>query len=522
MKVAGGVASLLVAVGLYTRWGIDGTLSRDESIYAYGAQQMAHGVPPYVSTFDPKGPLATIVGGAGAGIARLVGDNDIYAIRVAFFVCSCLTVLAMYLLAARLFHSVLAGLVGAVVFASFTGFAEDALSGPDAKTPGILAAVVAMWLLARRQWFWAGVAASLAVLTWQPLVIYPVMAIVVAGVNSPARERMRGLALAVAGVATPLVAVTVYFALSGAVGAAYEAAFAFPATGVKRPAETVVHRLHRIVMVVRDYYHFSGYLFWVGSVALLVLVAVHLIRQRGDLRHAVRDPLVIVVFVTGLAEAAYATYDFQGYPDVLPLLPYPALGLAGVAAAVVTLLRTSPRQRVATAGAVAALAVLTAFSWVWFTNDPKNDNGLRAEGADACAVERMLGPQGTLYALGDPTPLVMTHRRNPDKYIYLNSGVDRWKVAHTKGGYGAWLAQITAADPAVVVIGGGWDTPYRMHIEAWLKSTGYQPHFVGPWRVLITPAALSRAHAHRVMLTRDATPYATGTAGRELPASGCV
>jgi hypothetical protein len=516
---AGALVSLALGVTLFARWGIHGDLSRDEAIYSYGGQQLAHGVPPYTSIFDPKGPLAMLLAGVAASIARVLGSNDIYSIRIAYFICSCLCVVAIYLLALRLFRSPLAGVVAAVVFASFTGFAEDALSGPDAKTPGVLAAILAMWLMARRQWFWAAFAASIAVLDWQPLVIYPVMTFALALLLSPTGRRMRSFGAAVGGFVIPIAVVTGYFAITGGLKNFYESALAFPATGVARPPETLGHRLHRIATVVRIFYGFSGVLFWVGLVVLVALVVGHLVHGRADLGKAVREPLVLVVLVTLLAEAGYAMYDFQGYPDILPLLAYPALGLAGASAVILQLLRSSQR-RYAAGAVLAAAAVLAAFSWTSFGNNPENNNAIRAQGADACAIERMLGPAGRLWAMGDPAPLVLTHRRNPDNFIYLGSGVDRWKVDHTAGGFNGWFAQVQTVDPAVVTMN-TWKTRLALEMRYRLLAAGYQPRWVGGWHVYLTPAAFSRAYSDNVSLAPHPTLYATTRSGLELPDGGC-
>ena len=520
VQLAGGVVSLAVGAALFARWGINGGLSRDEAIYTYSGQQLAHGVPPYTSIFDPKGPLASLIAGVAATVARVSGRNDIYAIRLAFFVCSCLAVVAIYLLAMRLFRSVLAGVVAAVVFASFTGFAEDALSGPDAKTPGVLAAVLAMWLMTRRQWFWAALVGAIAFLDWQPLVIYPVMAGVIAIVSSPAGQRLRSLAMAVAGAALPLIVVTIYFAAAGGLRNFFVSAFVFPATGVVRRPETEGHRLRHIVAVVHQFYGVSGILFWVGLVALLLLVVAHLIRNRANLRDALRAPLILVVFVTLLAEVGYACVDFQSYPDVLPLLAYPALGLAGAVAVLVRLLKSVP-ARVATASVLVGLALLTGFSWSWFGSAPANDNALRAQGADACAVERMLGPGGRLWAMGDPAPLVMLHRRNPDRFIYLGSGVDRWKVDHTPGGFDGWTSQVRTADPAVVTMN-FWRGDLAKAMRSWLLASRYRSSWVGQWHVYLSAAARARATTEHVTLSPLPTRYATDSSGLELPTSGCT
>src|ERR671930_560204 len=95
--IAGGaVLSLAAAVALFTRFGVDGALSRDESIYVYGGQQWAGGVPFYVSTFDPKTPLAALLAALGVAISRGASGDGITAVRIVFGVSACLTVLALY------------------------------------------------------------------------------------------------------------------------------------------------------------------------------------------------------------------------------------------------------------------------------------------------------------------------------------------------------------------------------------------------------------------------------------------
>jgi hypothetical protein len=520
LRVAGAVASLAVAVALFSRFGINDTLKRDQAIYAYGGQQMAHGVPPYASIFDPKTPLATMIAGLAAVFSRAIGSNDIYWIRRAFFGFAVLTVLAIYLLAARLWHSVLAGVVAAVVFASFNGFAFDALAGPDAKTPGILAVVLSMWLLIRRQWFWAALAGSIGFLAWQPLVIYPVVVAVVGLVNSSAGQRLRVLGITAAGAAIPIAVVAGYFLVTGALGDFVQAAFVFPATGVKRGPETLREHFTRIVHVVHDFYEFSGVLMWIGIVVLFVLAAAHLLRRRQAFGQALRHPLMSIVITTMVAMIGYALFDFQSGPDVFPLLPYGALGMGGLAAVVLKLLTASRARSVATAAALVGVVALTAFSWSWFTNQPRFGEGLRAQAADGCAVDRVLGHGGALYALGDPTPLVLTHRRNPDRFIYLGSGVAVWKIHHTAGGLQGWVKQIEASSNSVITIG-HWSSGLQRQLQRRLRADGYLPGYLGSWHVFLTPGARSSAQIAQVRVSRQPTRFATGTAGRELPATGC-
>lgn len=512
-------ASLAATLALFTRVGINGLLSRDQAVYVYGGQQLAHGVAPYASIFDPKGPVSVMLSGLAAAVANLAGRNDVYAIRLLFFVVSCLTVVAVYALAVRLWRSVLGGVVAAVTFASFEGYAAESLRGPDAHAPGILMAVVAMLLMARQRWFLAGAASAVAFLTWQPLFVFPAVAVGAALACSQPRTRLRNGGLAVAGGAVPTVLVAAYFAWAGALGKFVESAFVFPLTGIHRGHSTQWERWQHIGLVVETYYRFSGVLFWVGLVCLVVLTVAFVVRQRAAWRQALVNPLVCVVMVTGLAEAAYASVDFQSYPDLFALLPYAALGLGGAAAAAVHALRGRLAALV-TGVVLVALLVLTAFSWSWFTADPRNDGAFVGQRSSGCAVNRLLSGGGTLYALGDPGPLVLTHRRNPDRYVYLQSGVDAWKVAHTPGGFDGWTKQIQRVDPTVVTLG-GWHTAITRQMTAWLRSTGYHRAYAGRWRLFIKPGTRAVARQQGVRLTKMPTDFALGTHGHRLPAFSC-
>jgi len=501
IELLGALGALAAALLLYLRYSIDGTLNRDESIYAYGGQQLAHGVPPYASIFDPKTPMATMISGLAAWLGG--GGEAVPAIRIAFLCCSVLTVVAVYLLALRLWRSVPAALAGAVVFASFTGFARDAIAGPDAKTPGILFAVLAMWLAAGRRWYWAGFLGGLAFLVWQPLVFYPMVAVIAAIVV--AQRRLRGLVAALAGAATPVAATAVYFAAAGAFGQFVESGFVFPLAGVKRSHETVLDRVDHIAWVVWHYYGYSGLLFALGLALLVLLIIGTVVAARGRRRQALCDPVVLVVGLTLLGEAAYACYDFQSYPDLYPLLPYGALGIAGAVAVVLRWVgRWAAVRAVAVGVTLVAVVALTVGAARPSETMPGDNHALPAQRAMGCALNRLVLPGTPLYSLGDPAPLVLTGRRNPDRFIYLDSGVARWKADHTEGGFAGWTAEVRDSRASVIVVA-GWHGGLRKRMGHWLKRSGYRPGYVGRWRVFLTP----RAYAHRSAAGVVTTPLPT-------------
>lgn len=514
-NVLGGAAvSLVGAVLLYTRYGIHQELSRDESIYTYASQQLAHGHAPYTSIFDPKGPGATLVGGLGAALARLFGANDIYGIRLIYFVVSCLTVVAVYLLAQHVSRSVVGGVAAAAVFAAFIVFARDALGGPDAKTPGILAAVLSMWWLARRSWFLAGVAAGCAVLVWQPLLIYPAVAIVLPLVVADVGARRVAAVRALAGVALPVVLVGLYLAVTGALGRAIEAGFLFPLTGIQKPPFSLMRSLRHIRRVITfNYGTASSWLLALGIFALLACAVVLLVRawRRKALLSGVRDPVISVVLVTGLFELAYPIYDFQGGPDTIPFTPYAALGVAVLVGLVLEVAAAPVARRIVTVGAAVFALLVSAHGWRQFDRDRHNDALLKVQMHDGCAVGR-LADGGRIWALGDPTILAVTHRRNPDRFIYLGEQVGLWKVKHTTGGFDGWTRQIARVAPPVIVMQ-TWHTDMARRMGDWLRSAGYVSRYVGQYHVLVTPSASARAQQLGVRLTPRPTAKLETTSG---------
>jgi hypothetical protein len=507
LEVGGGILVLIVAAVVYAAFSINGILTRDASIYVYGGQQLVHGVPPYASIFDPKTPFATFLNGLGAAIAGSGRGFDVYTIRIVFYLASLATVVAVYLLALRLWRSALAAVVSALVFVSFWGFARDALAGPDAKTPGIFFAVFAMWLLAGRRWFWGAFCTALTFLVWQPLVIYPAIAVAAAAVLSEPGRRLRAAVAAAAGVVFPVAAVAVYFAVVGAFEKFVTATVTFPLTGVQRSDQTVWHRVDHIFWVVHHYYGLGGALFDIGLLLALGCAVLRFVRGRANLVAVLRDPFVLIVFATLLFDVGYATTDFQSYPDLFPMLPYAALMWGWAVASLERNARPGFLRRtvpVVAGGLVTALMVVT---FVWFWDDPHNNNDLARERNDAAALAATIVPGTELWVLGDPTALVLTHHRNPDRFIYLESGVARWKIKHTHGGFAGWQEQISRARPSVVVLG-GWNGPLARDMKAWLHlDAGYKIWWVGRWRLLLSPAAVQRAFGHGVPLRHESAKY---------------
>lgn len=509
----GAVLAVAIALVLFLQFSLDDILKRDEAIYAYGGQQLVEGVAPYASIFDPKTPLATGFTALGVVAARAAGaadgGGDVHGMRVLFFAFAILAVLAVYALGLWLWGSALAALGGAVVFCSFRGFALDAIGGPNAKTPGVFLSVLAMALLVRRRWFWGALAGALAFLVWQPLGVYAAAALVAAPLTAEPGRRLAAFARAVAGAAIPVVVCVLAFLVAGALPKLVEAAFRFPLTGIIRPPQTLLDRLRTIHRVITDGYGETRWLLYGGVAFLLVLIAVRLVRGRRDPRAAAADPLVVVLGLTFVPLAVFSATDFQGYPDVYPALPYAAIGVGGIVAAVMARVARPAPRRAAAAAWLAGIAVLTAIAWSWYadTSGPPR-GGLAVQRQNAAQVLRALGPREPFYALGNPAPLVLTRRRNPSRFVYLSSGVAQWEIRHTPGRLPGWERRLLALRPAMVMVS-NWHGPCQLKISNWLGKH-FEPAYVGNWAVFVPRAVRARAQRRGVHLPLRPAPTKPG------------
>jgi hypothetical protein len=189
--------------------------------------------------------------------------------------------------------------------------------------------------------------------------------------------------------------------------------------------------------------------------------------------------------------AGFSALDFQGYPDAYPLLPYAALGLAGAVAYVVRLPVLRP-------AAVAAATLAVALAWTQFSTGRAEATTLAAQRTEAADIQRLLDPGDTIYALGDPTPLVLTDRTNASRYIFLSSGVAAWQLRTMPDGFDGWMREIRASNPAVIVVH-GWHGALEHEVAVWLRPR-YVRAYVGCWRVFLRPDVAHRAAARGVFL----------------------
>ncbi|MGI9157916.1 MAG: hypothetical protein ACR2FG_15000 [Marmoricola sp.] len=436
-----------VGAGVFALQGFGGVLSRDLALYAYAGQQFADGTPPYVGVLNRAGPLAHMVPGFGAMIARGLGTDDLITMRALMMVLSVVSVWLTYLLGRDMFDSRAAGAAAAATLLSSRAVVIYAGGGPREKTTMMLLVVCALLAILHRRWGWAGVATALATLTWQPAFWLCLAAALVAAKQPPWRVHWRGTVRAWAlfglGGIVATAAVVGYFVVVGALFPFFEGFLFVNATSTSQVG--LVRSLMEKSTEMLDAWGWSLWLLVAGLVCSLVLAW----RARGATDPAGRA--VVGIGAATVASLGWSLYVFNGWADAIFVVPLAAAGVGGALAAAGRSL--SVRGATALAAAYVLLASVAAGFVAWSTS-PDVLEPMRAETA---AVLDAAGPDATVQSIGGPQPLVLAGLRNPIRHQMFLQGLDDYVDKTEPGGLAGLAADLEERRPTFVTT----DSPDR-------------------------------------------------------------
>lgn len=436
-------AVAVVSVVVYVAHGFHGVLTRDLGIYSYAGQQVADGVPPYLGVLNRAGPLAHVLPGVGALVARAGGFDDVVTMRVFFMLLATAAVCMAYLLGRDLFGSRGAGLVTAGTMLAIHGFIQYASSGPREKTPMALFVIAALWAVTQRRWLTAGVLTSLATLCLQTA-FFSTFTAVVAGVLLLARgKRLRALARVAAGGLVPVLVLGTWFALAGSLRATYDG-FYWINRRYTVPNPLTADR----VLVWGDLQAAYGVTVWLLLAGAVLLVLVSLAAVSGRARTAQPGLLALPAMAAGLGAGLWwILQEYDAWADLFPVLPFAALGLG--AAYAVAVHRLAPRWQAVVAGVLATTAVGLALAYSLGTRD----HGLDEQREATDAVLATLPPGATITSIEAPQPLVLTRRTNPTRYQMFRSGLQDYMDDTWPGGLVGFQEDLVADGQDLVAVG---------------------------------------------------------------------
>ncbi len=485
-------AVLIFVISAFVFWqhGIDGKMTRDGAIYLYSGQQMGEGVPPFASIFDHKGPVAPLISGVGVFFAKWFHTDDVLTVRITFFILSVLTIVALYVLAHALFSSYGLALLTACSFINFWGFGMYALSGPRAKTPMVLLEILTLWLTIRRQWFWAGVCGALAFLTWQPTLIYPLLALVLAVVQSEGKQKkIRNALSVITGGLVPLLVIGGYFLFEGAFNDFVDGTFLFNITHLERPSTSIFTNIRNMFRAVYLGYTTMAIPIALGFLAILMM-SIWRIQKHKTIRSWLSEDRFAILLLSFPIPFIWSVMDFQDYPDFFVFLPYAAIGFGWLLYTTVqNLEKAFEIPKMAARGFIfVTCVVLIGAAAVNYKTTATEE--LNAQKAWADEVVRRFGDDVKIASIGVPEALVLLHKTNPNPYAFIIYGIDNRIHAKSEGGFDGWLEQLKAYNPMLVFFG----VTHGKHIpklEVWLAES-YNKSSIGEWEVFIHKAVPDR------------------------------
>ncbi|MDQ3910535.1 MAG: glycosyltransferase family 39 protein [Actinomycetota bacterium] len=498
-----------LAAAVSSWYGLGGGLSRDGAIYLYSGQRMAEGVPPYVSVFDHKGPLAPMLAGAGVMLSKLLDSNDIMTVRVIFYLMGCLAVVSAYLLGSSLFKSQRAGVFAALTFLAFFCFARYATAEPEAKTPMLMFEVLALLFTSQKRWFWAGLCGSLAFLVWQPMVVFPLVTLFLAA-TQPGGPRSSALSRAISGAGLPVALTVAYFYIEGALYELINGSILFNLRYLDQ--EKVSSVAPRLIAPVRAL--FLGYTTIAIPVVICAMLAAVVIGSvtlgrlyfpKGPAHVSLGKVAARETFAPILLSlpfpVVWSMMDFQGYPDFFVFIPYVAVGFGGFLYFVTERIETadgagSGGVRNAfvpiTFALLTAIAVISSMITIHLRTEISSlDTAGRGprpgdftyQKRAAAEIRESFGEDARVVSIGVPQVLVLLHDTNPNPYAFVIRGIDREIAYQTPGGFHGWLRELGAYDPDMIAFG-PTSGHYKPKLMDWLTSH-YQRQQIGPWIVFV-------------------------------------
>ena len=506
-KAFGLLLVLALAAVVYYGHSFEGALSRDNAIYLYSGQRMAEGIPPYVSIFDHKGPLAPMLVGVGVVISKHLGATDITAVRAVFFLIGCLAVVATYLLGSSLFRSQRAGLFTALTFLGFFGFARYAVSSPEAKTPMVLFEVLCLLFASQRRWFLAGLCGSLAALVWQPMAIFSLVALVLAATQKETPRFVASLR-AIAGSGLPVVVTGAYFYFQGALDELVNGSILFNARYLDREQLLSTAEFFAPVKAIFQGYDTILIPIVVGAmlaavvISLVTLGSINLLRKahRGPSGSPMRKGAFAPIFLSLPFPVLWSLVDFQGYPDFYVFVPYVSVGFGGFLSFVVGRMGANGAllpggARLLTVGLCAILTTVAVLGSLVVVDPargvssldteerPPGPNDLDYQRQAASKVQERFGEDAKVVSIGAPQLLVLLHKTNPNPYAFIIRGIDDQIAVETPGGFEGWIEDLEAYDPDVIAFGRTSGTHSPMLLN-WLESR-YKKEKIGPWTLYV-------------------------------------
>lgn len=482
------------------QFGIDRMpLGADKSMQIYIAQEMARGHPPYATVIFPKTPLTGFLNALAILAGDRLGLRDVISVRLLSLLLGSLGVGFTFLMARAISQDLWVRAAAALSLLGFSIWGEAAATGAQPKLFMILWGLITLWALLEKRWFTSGLAASLSFLTYQPGAVYLVLSLGFPFIQT--QSRRPAFLRALAGSLLPFFLVTLYLAAENALLPALRqtlgAQFAYLAAGKPFTGGewTLQKGISRLLWIVGEGLSTESILVLMGIIGWLGFTSKTILSLRrpgaGSIAGANRWP----VLLSGYWWLLFSLRELDGFPDLIPFLPHLAWGVGWLLDQAVFLSKSlvssksSLQKGTILSQLVSIVAILLIL--VYGLKDlpsPEEEakaGTLQEQIVQATELEALLGPEGRVQAIGDPSLLVLMERSNLTPLIHL--GPKHYNLlVNEPGGLEQILATIIAAKPEVIIIHpSNWQYPWTQPFLDFAKSAGVLRPAYNPPPVLV-------------------------------------
>jgi len=474
----------------------------DPAVYDYIAQSILRGQVPYRDVVDIKGPGGAYLSAAAMALGKSVGLRDVIAVRLMHVVLAGLLSAVTYLVADLYLRNRLVAVMAFLIPLIPEHFAMMLISGTQPKLPMILLGMTTLLLIARDRPFWAGICSMLSCLCWQPGLLFTGTAFLIFSRYLTSWRDWRALRVLI-GASIPLLVVLVYFHWKGALGDlwAWTITYNYGVFGpeAKQGVGDAIDKLWtfilrafrpdtgaldnglvgRIRSRIEPFAGLATLAMVPGSLIGLMLFGLDRVRAKLSSRRPLQLPDLFIdaLFIPPAVYLGFCLINFQAGPDLIPFFPFIGT-FAGLfffkAGGFVTSLRWIKQRRFPLAREMLmpglALVLILLVILARTVTYRAGDWTLQDQDREFKAISDLLGPGDKIYVHGRVELLVLLNRPNMNPFILLDWGADNFAAARKSGGWSAIMDEMEAQSPKLVAISRLRAVTHRADIERWVDE----------------------------------------------------
>ena len=453
----------------------------DPTIYDYVAQSILRGQLPYRDVIDIKSPGSQYLSAAAIALGRVFDVRDIFAIRALHVILVGLLSSITFVVAHTYLQSRAASVIAFLIPLLREPIAKAFIGGTQPKLPMIIFGLLALWMIARDRPLAAGVFSMLSCLCWQPGLLFTGTALLIFSRYLTSWRDLKALKV-LAGAIIPLAIVLGYFYSQGALGDlwAWTITYNYSVFGPEA-GPTLGNAIKHIVLMCRRVFGREILIVLLSGLGLLWFLFERA-RNRVTGNAALESPDLFrdAIVFPPLIYGAFMLINFQGPPDLIPLLPFAGIFAGWLFVRVPRMAdRIFPSWKLSRPPASAILglgAAVVLFAVVVTRAATFKLGGMKLQDQDAAfnQLRQELQPGDKFYVHGAVEVLVLLNKPNINPYIDFDWGKDEFVTSRRGLSFSQIVDEMEAQAPKYVAITRLRKVYHRKELEGWVDEK-YRP-----------------------------------------------